>query len=266
MALFWNWNSITSVNRAQNWCFWIALLFFFLVLVFEMASHIFSTRKDGLVEVRDIKATEVAYEKDQNNQTKMKELTLQISTADERAALANEHTASMQNKLELLRRGWSIDVASVFNATKGFPLQTLDVMVCMGSGAEGPKNMASNLYRGMNRTYYGADPKWSVRLWWVDFSDAPFVGIHVQVGSSADKSTKSAAEALSKAMRKAGASNADTVEEFNESNPPVASNIATGRIIPGRIYPMGQEGMWNANDAAKIRIIIGSFPVDFSSP
>jgi hypothetical protein len=118
MGLFWDWNSITSVNRAQNWCFWIGILFFFLVLVFEMVSHVFSNRKDALVEIGNIATSQEAKEKDQDYQAKMAALKLQISTADERAeeakksaaesnkqaAEASERTAKLTKQIEEFRR------------------------------------------------------------------------------------------------------------------------------------------------------------------
>jgi hypothetical protein len=90
MSFLPDWDSITSANRAQNWCFWIGIVFFFLVLVFEMVSHIYSTRKDGLVELRDANAAIDAKQKDQQYQTKMTEFTLQIADANRAAAESNK--------------------------------------------------------------------------------------------------------------------------------------------------------------------------------
>ena len=53
MSIFPNWNSIDSMRRADNFCFWIGIIFFFLVLVFEVTARIYGGRKDALIEMRD---------------------------------------------------------------------------------------------------------------------------------------------------------------------------------------------------------------------
>ena len=58
MTLLPNWNSIQSVSCAENWCFWIGIVFFFLVLVFEIASHAYGNRKGQLIDAESRQTSE----------------------------------------------------------------------------------------------------------------------------------------------------------------------------------------------------------------
>lgn len=170
MGFFVDWDSITSVNRAQNWCFWIGIVFFFLVLVFEMASHIFTTRKDGLVDIRDVNSTNEAKDKDQRYQQKMAELTLEIANAkkdaaeskqraaeaDERAATANERAARLEYPYiprRLSAEGRKIVVAAL-SKYKG---QRFRVMIALENieGRELARDISSVLTDGCG--WVGAD-------------------------------------------------------------------------------------------------------------
>jgi hypothetical protein len=187
------------------------------------------------------------------------------ATAEKAAAVAQKQAAREQKMMLLLQHGWEFDAQSVLKATKGFPLQTLDVFVCTGSGVRGPMNFASNLYRGINQTYFGADPKWSVRVWYIDFGSLPFTGVRVQISLSADKYAKAAADVIYRTLNESKIPTANVLEEFKDDSPPIFSNPMTGQLFPGKIFPVEGTsiGVWDGKKAASIRMIVGDIPLDF---
>jgi hypothetical protein len=261
--------ALESKLQFSEWASWWFELVALALFLIGLIPTLYVLMKNP--EIRDLQR-QIDGEKDREARAKSDEMNREITAAKERivtaekvVALAQERAARDEKAILLMQQGWPFDSQDILDATKGFPPQRLDVMVCKGSGSKGTINFALNVYRGINRWYFGANPKWSVRIWYLDFGGVPFPGVRVQVGSSADKHTVEAADAIFRALKKQNIPGSAMVEGFKENLLPRISDPATGQFIVGKISPVGtvNDAAWDDKYAASIRMIVGDIPIDF---